>query len=170
MTLTSVLPTLRRSLPDPLARDAWPAGTTATPGELAVSGVSVARFVELCGTPAVMTAPAVVPLSGGVASSTATTSIVIASVQRIDDGPVPVLVMDASYAACAPAWTHARIVGRICHRTDARFAIAGPDGDHYAGVAVLLPADIEAGDLIAVPCPGALGVGDVRPDSAGRER
>lgn len=168
MTLTSVLPTLRRSLPDPLTRDAWPAGAAATPGELAVSGVSVARFVELCGTPAVMTAPAVVPLSGGVASPTATTSIVVASVQRIDDGPVPVLVMDASYAACAPAWTYARVVGRICHRGDARFAVAGAEGTPFAGVALMLPADIEVGDLIAAPCPGALAVGDVRPSVAGR--
>ena len=59
-----------------------------------------------------------------------------------------------------------RIVGRICGRRDARFAVAGADGAVCAGVAAALSADVEAGDLLAVPCAAALAVGDVRPAAA----
>lgn len=83
MTLTALFPTLRESIPVPLCRDLWPAHTNAGVLDLTVDAVSVLRFVALCGTPAAMTAPAVVPLAGGIASRDSLASIVVASVASV---------------------------------------------------------------------------------------
>lgn len=171
MTLTSLLPTLRRSLPDPLARDAWPVRTVAACDDLVVGGVSVNRFVALCDTPAVMTGPAVIPLSGGVPSHSATTSIIAPRIARVDDregASLPMLQLDGVFTACAPGWSHARVVGRICERADRCFAAADAAGRVLDDVKVFLPGDVGAGDVIAVPCVGALSVGDVRPSTLTR--
>ena len=49
MTLTRILPTLRRSIPDPIAGDHWPAATVATITDVTVDGVSLLRVVESSG-------------------------------------------------------------------------------------------------------------------------
>lgn len=61
MTLTQLLPTLRRSIPDPIDYDCWPELTTPTTTDIVVSGVSLLRLVSICGTPCVHTAAAVIP-------------------------------------------------------------------------------------------------------------
>src|SRR5687768_15535850 len=53
MTLTRLLPTLRRSMPDPLAADAWPHGSVATTTEVRGEGRSLVRLAEAFGTPTV---------------------------------------------------------------------------------------------------------------------
>ncbi|WP_431803469.1 hypothetical protein [Microbacterium sp. bgisy203] len=172
MTLTSLLPTLRRSIPDPLARDVWPVHTVAARDDLVIGGVSLVRFVALCDTPAVMTAPAVIPLSGGVASLTATTSVIAVRIVRVErsDGAaaLPTLVLDGAFTACAPEWSHARVVGRICVGADRRFAVSEAAGRAVDAVTLLLPGDVTAGDVLAVPCVGAVSVGDVRPTEPAR--
>lgn len=165
MTLTSILPTLRRGIPSPHSRDVWPARTVVTCDDIVVGGISVNRFVELCGLPAVMTAPAVIPVSGGMSSSTATTTVLLLRVMAaggVDGGTA--LAVDADLVAAVYAvWSEARLLARVSSAHDHRFAVCGADGERLPGVAVVLPADTGCGDVIAVPCPGALSVGDVRP-------
>lgn len=167
MTLTSILPTLRRSIPTPFSRDAWPARTVPTCEDVVVGGISVARYVELCGLPAVMTAPAVIPLSGGMPSTTASTTVLILQVSAARSAAeVDSLALAARFDdAVRPVWSEARLLARVSGAPDHRFAVRGSDGSRLPGVAVLLPADMRPGDLVAVPCPGAVGVGDIRPRS-----
>lgn len=174
MTLTSILPTLRRSIPGPFSRDAWPARTVPTCDDVVVGGISVTRYVGLCGLPAVMTAPAVIPLSGGMPSATASTTVLSLAVSGLLPaggpgaaarvGEIPAIVLDAELGdALRPVWGEARLLARVSGAADHRFAICGSDGSRLPGVAVVLPADVRPGDVIAVPCPGAVGVGDIRP-------
>lgn len=160
MTLTSLLPTLRHSIPSPFDRDAWPVGARPTLDDVVVSGVSLLRLVELCATPCVHTAPRVIPMSGGVASPTLSASVVIASVVSIGAEGVRV---DASFDSCHPAWGECRLIGRISSAREARIGVCGPQSPAPAGD-VLLPDDLRVGDLIAVPCSDYLALGDVRPN------
>ncbi|RII90022.1 hypothetical protein DZF98_12785, partial [Clavibacter californiensis] len=77
MTLTAILPSLRRSIPDPLAAVRWPAGTTATTTDLRVGAVSLVALAVERGTPCTVTAAAVEPGSSGRASATARTSALV---------------------------------------------------------------------------------------------
>lgn len=163
MTLTSILPTLRHSIPSPFVRDLWPVGSTPTLDDVVVGGVSILRYVALCGTPCVTTGSAVRPLSGGIASPTESTTILTMSVVMVDERtPTPVLLVDAALAAVAPTWSEARLVGRISPAHDRRFTIRDAAGRDLAGVAVILPGDLRPGDLVTVPCQGAHSVGEVR--------
>lgn len=55
MTLTAILPTLRRSIPDPLQPGHWPEHTVPTVSDVVIGGVSLRRLVEISGTPALLT-------------------------------------------------------------------------------------------------------------------
>ena len=55
MTLTRILPTLRRTLPEPLHRTDWPEHTRAAVDDLVVGGVSMVSLAGWCGTPCVHT-------------------------------------------------------------------------------------------------------------------
>jgi hypothetical protein len=159
MTLTSILPTLRDSIPSPFDRAAWPAGAHPTVDDVVIDGVSLRRYEELCGTPCVCTGAAIVPLSGGVASATASTTVVLAAVTVVEGEH---LHLDARFEGCAPIWREARLLGRVSHAYEAPFAVHAAVSGAVSG-AVRLPGDLRAGDLLAVPCPGCFSVGDVRP-------
>ncbi|MCC4908987.1 hypothetical protein [Microbacterium sp. cx-59] len=159
MTLTSILPTLRDSIPAPLDDSVWPVHTRATTDDVVVAGVSVRRIAEICATPCVYTGAAVLPHSGGHASPTDSTTIVIARVTGVSGAGI---VLDATFHGHAPLWREARLLGRVSHAYELRMPIAGADSPSPLGV-VRLPDDVRAGDLIAVPCPGCFSVGDVRP-------
>jgi len=159
MTLTSLLPTLRDSIPTPLDAGAWPAHTHATPDDVVMAGVSLLRIVDLCATPCVHTGPAVIAWSGGMASPTESTTVVAATVTAADAGGIR---LDAVFHGHAPLWREARLIGRVSHAYERQSAVFGADGTVGIGV-VLLPSDVRVGDVIAVPCSGAIGVGDVRP-------
>ncbi|WP_291045938.1 hypothetical protein [Herbiconiux sp.] len=88
MTLTSILPTLRATIPDPLVIDRWPEWTHPTTTDVVVSGVSLLRLEE------------------------------------------------------------ARLIGRISRRRSRAFRLAS--------ATLSLPEDLSVGDLIAVPCRGAV--------------
>jgi hypothetical protein len=163
MTLTSLFPTLRDSIPTPFDRDAWPAGTRPTLDDVVVAGVSMRRIVELCATPCVYTGAAIMPQSGGMASSSASTTIVIARVLDVGDARVR---LDATFHGHPPLWREARLLGRISHAYEQPLPVVGADDDAICGV-VRLPGDVRVGDLVAVPCAGCFSVGDVR---AGRGR
>ena len=81
MTLTRILPSLRRSIPDPISSDHWPAATVATISDVIVDGVSLLRVVELCGTPAVHLGAAAVPgMAGRLASTAEHTGVIVVHV------------------------------------------------------------------------------------------
>ncbi|OZD43732.1 hypothetical protein CH252_24625 [Rhodococcus sp. 06-1477-1B] len=158
MTLTALLPTLRSSIPAPFDAAAWPAGSTPTLDDVTVRAMSVGRYADICGTPCVCTGPAVIPASGGVASATLSTTVVVATVR--DAGP-DVLRLDACVAGLDAVWREARLIGRVSHAYDEPFAVVDAHGEE-ACATVVLPGDVRAGDRIAFPCPGCHTVGEVR--------
>ncbi|MEV7693768.1 hypothetical protein AB0N73_10615 [Microbacterium sp. NPDC089189] len=158
MTLTALLPTLRDSIPAPFDAAAWPAGSAPTLDDVTVRAMSVGRYADICGTPCVCTGPAVIPLSGGMASTTLSTTVVVATVVEVASGT---LRLDACVVGLGAVWREARLIGRISHAYDVRFSVAGAHGED-AGGSVVLPGDIRVGDRIAFPCPGCRTVGEVR--------
>ena len=156
MTLTRILPTLRRTIPDPIARDRWPKGTHATISDVEVGGVSLVRLADLCGTPAVHIAPASVPGSNGtVASPTMHTGVVVVRVVEASEDP----------GGCgAHAHDRRRPRRRSTRCGPRRASSAAPRslvpsarnsplraGEPADAAPADLPADIASGDLIALP-------------------
>jgi hypothetical protein len=158
VTLTSLLPTLRESIPTPFDAAAWPARSVPSTDDVTVAAVSLRRYAELCGTPCVCTGPAIIPLSGGAASPTDSTTVVLMRVTAADAGGIRV---DARLSALHPVWREARLLGRVSHAYDEPFAVYGGDSEE-ATASVVLPGDPRPGDLIAVPCAGCHSVGEVR--------
>ncbi len=158
MTLTALLPTLRSSIPAPFDAALWPAGSTPTLDDVTVRAVSVGRFADICGTPCVCTGPAVIPASGGVASATLSTTVVIATVT---DATPDTLRLDACVAGLEAVWREARLIGRVSRAYDEPFAVVDAHGEEPCGT-VVLPGDVCVGDRIAFPCPGCHTVGEVR--------
>ena len=158
MTLTALLPTLRSRKPAPFDPAAWPAGSVPTLDDVTVRAMSVGRYADICGTPCVCTGPAVIPASGGVASATLSTTVIVATV--VDATP-DTLRLDACAAGLDVVWREARLLGRVSHAYDEPFAVVDAHGSE-ACATVVLPGDVRVGDRIAVPCPGCHTLGEVR--------
>ncbi len=115
MTLTAILPSLRRSIPDPLAAAEWPAGTVATTTDLRVGDVSLVALAAERGTPCTTTAAAVERGSSGHASRTASASAVVLRILAVAPataGSPRALLVDADVAGLACASAEARLIGR----------------------------------------------------------
>ena len=159
MTLTRLLPTLRRSIPDPIAGDHWPAATVATITDVTVDGVSLLRVVELCGTPAVHLGPAAVPgTDGGLASAAKHTGVVVVRVieasARVDGdgrGVERTASIDADLAELDPVWVEARLIGRTSVARATPTMLTGGTSGCSAPAPIALPGDLAAGDLLALP-------------------
>ncbi|WP_314452793.1 hypothetical protein [uncultured Microbacterium sp.] len=158
MTLTALLPTLRSSTPSPFDPSAWPAGSVPTLDDVTVRAMSVGRYADICGTPCVCTGPAVIPASGGVASATLSTTVIVATV--VDATP-DTLRLDALAAGLDVVWREARLLGRVSHAYDEPLAVVDAHGSE-ARATVVLPGDVRVGDRIVVPCPGCHTLGEVR--------
>lgn len=163
MTLTHILPTLRRSLPDPLRSDRWPAHTDAGIADITISGVSLLRLVDWCDSPCVHTAAAVMPGSGGRASSTELGSVVVMTVESVtlDAEGATVVTTDATLGSCRAIYSELRLIGRASTARDTMVALcaaseASRDGATTEATVVRLPSDVRDGDLLVLPC---LGVG-----------
>ncbi|MFE6997193.1 hypothetical protein ACFVAE_14610 [Microbacterium sp. NPDC057659] len=154
MTLTSILPTLRNSIPLPIDHTRWPARSIALLDDVTIAAISLRRYAELCGTPCTCTAPAVIPNSGGIASPEHSTTVVVASVVDTARGA---LELDADLAHLSPEWGEMRLIGRISHAYEEFFRVSDATSP-----LVSLPGDIGPGDRIAVPCPGCHTLGEVR--------
>lgn len=159
MTLTRILPTLRRSIPDPIAGDHWPAATVATITDVTVDGVSLLRVVELCGTPAVHLGPAAVPGTGGDLASTAKhTGVVVVRVLEAsarldgdDRGAECTAWIDADLAPLDPVWAEARLIGRTSVARVTPTTLTSRSSGCSAPAPIALPGDLTAGDLLALP-------------------
>ena len=161
MTLTTLMPSLRLTLPDPFVIDRWPEFTTVSPTDITIAGVSLTRLVDWCSTPCVHTAAAVVPGTHGRPSDSDLASVVVTrvlAVSRPAAGGLVVLV-DAELGGCRITASEIRMIGRAstAHCADAVIT-AHPD----TGIAASLPADLQVGDLLVVPCVGVTCLHDVR--------
>lgn len=169
MTLTTILPTLRRSIPDPLQSRHWPEYTVPTVSDVVIGGVSLTRLVEISGTPALLTGDLPHPKPAqarakGIGNDV--TVLVFQVTLRIDtDTNKRVALTDCGFDRVTPSWDECRLVGRASTAKNTTIElIPGETGSApWPYPIVTLPADIHQGDLIAVPCAGAVTLRDVRP-------
>ena len=169
MTLTSFLPTLRESLPAPLDRDRWPAGARPTVRDVFLRGVSLVGYADLCGTPCVMTGDAIIPLSGGVLSTKVAASAVVTSVTAVEfDGGIRAVQVDADLSGVEHVGSELRLLARVSHAHDAAWVIFDRHRARIAIDAPALPVDLVPGDLLALPCRGAISLSSLRPREDGR--
>lgn len=162
MTLTALLPSLRRTLPDPIRIDSWPEFTVSSTTDVTVAGVSLLRLVEWCETPCVHTAAAVIRGTHGRPSETELASVVVTRVLAVvtgDDGTV--VVIDAELHDCTPVLAETRLIGRASTAHTRRVSLVTTGSADP--VTVSLPADLAAGDLLVLPCLGATCLHEVRP-------
>ncbi|BDI23458.1 hypothetical protein [Herbiconiux sp. L3-i23] len=165
MTLTEILPSLRRSIPDPLDSAVWPDHTIATTTDLLCGGVSLVRLADLCETPCVHTADRRVagPRADGPLSRELSVVVVTVILVGRDPAGHRTLLVDALLDGALPRFGHARLIGRAstARRTPAALLPHTSD-DRCGDVEVpMLPDDLVAGDLLALPCRGALRHGDI---------
>lgn len=166
MTLTHILPSLRRSLPNPLDRDSWPEFTTTTPDDVTIAGVSLVRLADWCGTPCVHTATAILPGTGGLPSPTELTSVIVARVLAVTltgDGSADAWI-DARLSGSAVVMKEARMIGRVSTARDFAVRVRSPYDEDAPADAVYLGNDLRPGDLLAIPCRGTALLRSVDPD------
>lgn len=169
MTLTAILPTLRRSIPDPLQSRHWPEHTVPTVSDVVIGGVSLGRLVEISGTPALLTGdlPHAKPAKAraqGIGNDV--TVLVFQVTLRVDtDSDKRVALTDCGFDRATPYWDECRLIGRTSTAKNTTVElIPGETGSApWPYPIVILPADIHQGDLLAVPCAGAVALRDVRP-------
>jgi len=171
MTLTHIIPSLRRSIADPLDQDAWPAYTTTSITDIVVAGLSLTTLAGWCGTPCVHTAAAVIRGTGGRPSEIELASVVVARVTSVDlvGGALSVWV-DAELDRCVAMCGQARLIGRssTARATTAVLFPASPNATVHR--ALELPSDLAEGDLLAIPCIGVTLLRDVQNHSGHAER
>jgi hypothetical protein len=171
MTLTHILPSLRRSLADPLHRDNWPGYTTTTPTDVTIAGLSLVSLAQWCGTPCVHTAAAVIRGTNGRSSETELASAIVTRATSVsqDSGQLNVWV-DAELDRCAAICSEARLIGRasVAHSVSAVLFPASPGGVVHS--VLELPLDLMVGDLIAIPCIGITLLRDVQNHTSHAER
>jgi hypothetical protein len=174
MTLTSILPSLRRSIPDPFRPSAWPEYTQTTTSDVIIAGVSLRRLVELCDTPCVHTADALVPGSHSRPVLRRDASVVVATVSGVfdSDDRERVVLIDADMASVPAIWEETRLLGRISTTpSQPAVILAGASSGTPRGRGpAWLPVDLAPGDLLAIPCTGVVVLHDIRTGSFDRER
>ena len=164
MTLTTILPTLRKSIPDPFRPSAWPEYTRATTSDVIIAGVSLLRLVELCDSPCVHTADALVPGSHTKAALRRDASVVVVTVvDVVDDGGKGerVASIDAELGSVTAMWEETRLIGRVSTAA-ARPIVLAVTGGATPGARAWVPADLTAGDRLAIPCTGTVALHDIR--------
>jgi hypothetical protein len=166
MTLTSIIPSLRASMPDPLAATAWPGHTSARLDDVVVAGVSMTGLAAIAGTPCVHTdesAPPLVRPRGWIADPV---TVIVASVVAVRR-PSGRLLLELD--ACLPAAARLdemRLIGRTSTAPLAEVFVVTPCDAHgpaipFRRLPVPVPVDVRLGDLVCVPCSGTLTHRDV---------
>lgn len=134
MTLTTVLPSLRRSIPDPIERRAWPEHTVAEVRDVTVAGVSLTRLAELEGTPCVMTGDLAHPHTQdarrrGIGMDV--TVLVFRVTLRVDSQDARRLALvDCTTHDLPIQWEHCRLIGRASTAKQAMFSPSALDVAH----------------------------------------
>jgi hypothetical protein len=155
VTLTALLPTLRRSIPDPICLDRWPELSRATTTDVIVAGVSLLRVVGLFGTPCTHSAAAVIPGSDGWPSPTlrATAAVMrVVAISRTATGVLR-LEVDARVGCVDAVLAETRLIGRASTAKVAAAMLV--EGASAWPLVHGLPGDVAVGDLLAFPCRGS---------------
>ncbi|SDQ12936.1 hypothetical protein SAMN02800687_0466 [Curtobacterium sp. UNCCL20] len=166
MTLTTILPTLRATLPDPVDPFLWPAHTETTTEDVVVAAVSMLRLAALTGTPCVHTADQAPPRYRPRGWTPRAVSVAVASVVRVSR-PRPgvvLLELDAALPSCA-VLDQVRLIGRVSTAPATRTHVVNPlatgvDGPFHR-LPAPLPSDVREGDLLCFPCVAAIRHRDV---------
>lgn len=178
MTLTAVLPSLRRSIPDPLDHRLWPEHTVTAVDDVIVGAVSLVRLAQLEGTPCVMTGDLYHPKARDARArgvGTDVTVVVVRVMSLNGDGGHRGAAVDGRLAALPARWSECRLIGRVSTVRPLPIELSGVDGDgpdtghvdRTAAATCALPGDLREGDLLAIPCAGAASLHDVRARRAG---
>jgi hypothetical protein len=141
MTLTHILPSLRSSIPDPIDPNLWPEVTTTT-------------------------TTAVIPGSHGHPSPTERAAAIVVRVTEVTRTKAGLRVeLDASLDAVRPILSETRLIGRASTAKTASAALVTTtrDASREDVLATGLPADLRAGDLLAIPCQGEVALRQLRP-------
>jgi hypothetical protein len=172
MTLTHILPSLRRTIASPLRRDLWPDFTTTSTVDVTIAGVSLLRLVDWCGTPCVHTAAA--PAANARRRASDTASVIVTKVLAVEphgadpDGAVPDGIgtldvwIDADLGGCNAFPSETRVIGRASTAHDTVVHLRSGSGD--CSVPFELASDIHFGDLLAIPCGGSTCLRDIDPN------
>jgi hypothetical protein len=154
MTLTSLMPSLRRSIPDPLNSPHWPEHTVATTSDVIVAAVSMTQLAKLVGTPLVHLGDEVHALDGVAHTPDGHCSVVVTTVTSIRTMPSGhiELTLDIDQACPGLELSEARLIGRssVFPAAHTRVHTVGDVLRHASD----LPDDVAVGDLVAVPWPG----------------
>jgi len=163
MTLTTVIPSLRRSIPDPLDPDSWPERTHASVTDVVVAGVSLCRLAEVCGTPVVHTAAAAMPGTRGLPSPTEDRAVVVLTITDVAvQGESATIDLDGCVDGIGASWREMRLLGRASTEHVRSFGLARCGVRGAGADSVVLPGDLRAGDLVAVPCEAPLSLSELR--------
>lgn len=171
MTLTEILPTMRLSIPDPFDIGSWPMYTHPTVSDVIVAGVALTRLVELNGTPALLTGDLPrpgMPHARALGGGTDVTVLVFRITLRVDtQEDKRIALTDCTFDGITALWSECRLIGRVSTSRSARIELIPGDvgGVTWPHPVALLPGDLREGDLVAVPCAGAMTLHDVRPRS-----
>lgn len=164
MTLTEILPTLRQSIPSPLDRWHWPVHAVPTTTDVVVGGISLVRLFEISGSPAVLTGDLPLPTTG-----TDVTVLLFRITLRVDTQENKrIALTDCSFEGVDASWEECRLIGRASTaRKTTIELIPGEDGGAaWPHPVATLPADLREGDVVVVPCAGAITLRSVRPHPA----
>lgn len=169
MTLTEILPTLRRSIPSPLDARRWPVHTTPTTTDVVIGGVSLLRLCELEGTPAVFTGDLPHPHERAARArgiGTDVTVLIFRITLRVDtQADKRIALTDCSFDGIDIRWEQCRLIGRASTAKAGEIELI--PGEEASAVwphpVAVLPLDIREGDMLAVPCTGAVSLRSVRP-------
>lgn len=173
MTLTEILPTMRLSIPDPLDIGFWPMHTHTTVSDVIVAGISLTRLVELNGTPALLTGDLSrpgMPHARAVGGGTDVTVLVFRVTLRVDtQEDKRIALTDCTFDDVSAQWSECRLIGRASTSRSARIELIPGEvgGASWPHPVAFLPGDLKEGDLLAVPCAGAVALGNVRPRPGG---
>jgi len=138
--------------------DHWPEATVVSDSDIVVSGISLLRLVEVCGTPAVHSGATVIPDSGGQPSSDAQTAVLVVRVIAVEhhDSGATIVQVDARLDNLRLIWSQTRLLGRRSSARQKICLIVRRPGTTDLTVtddviAVEMPKDLRTGDLLAVP-------------------
>lgn len=172
MTLTEILPTMRLSIPDPLAIDLWPMHTHAIVSDVVVGGISLTRLVEINGTPALFTGDLPrpgMPRERAFGGGSDVTVLVFRVTLRVDtQEDKRIALTDCTFDGVSAQWSECRLIGRTSTSKNACIELIPGDvgGASWPHPVALVPGDLREGDLLAVPCAGAMTLHEVRPRPA----
>jgi hypothetical protein len=141
--------------------DYWPEATLVAGPDIVVSGISLQRLVEVCGTPAVHSAAAVIPASEGRPASDARAAVLVVRIVALErhTSGMTIVQTDARLDNLRLVWSEARMFGRVARtRRKLCLVVRRPSLRDLAAtddaMTAELPRDVRVGDLLAIPSRG----------------